>query len=71
MVRGVDAWAEMQRAYLQRTLRGIANAQNEFGKQFKQLIQTAAPALDLSGEQPLSNELLFSWQPSYVSEKPT
>ena len=55
----------------QRTLREIANAQDEFGKQFKQLIQTAAPALDLSGEQPLSNELLFSWQPSYVSEKPT
>jgi hypothetical protein len=48
----------------QRTLREIANAQDEFGKQFKQLIQTAAPALDLSGEQPLSNELLFSWHPS-------
>jgi hypothetical protein len=48
----------------QRTLREIANAQDEFGKQFKQLIHTAAPALDLSGEQPLSNERLFSWQPS-------
>ena len=55
----------------QRTLRQIANAQDEFGKQFKQLIKTAAPALDLSGEQPLSSELLFAWQPSYVSEKPT
>jgi hypothetical protein len=33
----------------QRTLREIANAQDEFGKRFKQLIQTAAPALDLSG----------------------
>ena len=53
----------------QRTLREIANAQDEFGKQFKQLIQTAAPVLDLSGEQPLSNELLFSWQPSYISDK--
>ena len=48
----------------QRTLRDIANAQDKFDKQFKQLIQTAAPALGLSGEQPLSNELLFSWQPS-------
>ncbi len=46
----------------QRTLRDIANAQDEFGKQFKRLIQTTTPALDLSGEQPLSNELLFSWQ---------
>jgi hypothetical protein len=55
----------------QRTLREIANVQDGFGKRFKQLIQTAAPALDLSGEQPLSNELLFSWHPSYVSEKPT
>src|SRR5919107_1958276 len=55
----------------QRTLREIADAQDEFAKQFKQLIRTAAPALDLSGEQPLSNELLFAWQPSYVSEKPT
>ena len=53
----------------QRTLREIADAQDEFGKQFKRLIQTAAPALGLSGEQPLSNELLFSWHPSYVSEK--
>ena len=53
----------------QRTLREIANAQDEFGKQFKQLIQGAAPALDLSGEKPLSNELLFSWHTSYVSEK--
>lgn len=45
----------------QRTLRAIANSQDEFVKQFRELILSAAPALDLSKEQPLPNELLFSW----------
>jgi hypothetical protein len=45
----------------QRTLRDIANSQDEFVKQFRELILGAAPALDLSKEQPLPNELLFSW----------
>ncbi len=48
----------------QRTLREIANSQDEFVKQFRELIRTAAPALDLSEEQPLPNELLFSWPAS-------
>jgi hypothetical protein len=46
----------------QQTLRQIADSQDAFDKRFKQLIQTAAPALDLTEENPLSNELLFSWQ---------
>ncbi len=48
----------------QRTLREIANSQDEFVKQFRDLIFSAAPGLDLSQEQPLPNELLFSWQAS-------
>jgi hypothetical protein len=48
----------------QRTLRGIANSQDEFAKQFRELILSAAPAIDLSKEQPLPNELLFSWRAS-------
>ncbi len=46
----------------QRTLREIANSQDEFDKRFKQVLENAAPALDLSQENPLSNELLFEWQ---------
>lgn len=45
----------------QRTLRQIADSQDEFDKQFKELIESSAPAVDLSKEQPLSNELLFRW----------
>ena len=45
----------------QRTLREIADSQDEFDKRFKQIIENAAPALDLSQENPLSNELLFEW----------
>ena len=45
----------------QRTLREIADSQDEVGKKFKELIEDAAPALDLSQENPLSNELLFEW----------
>ncbi len=46
----------------QRTLREIANSQDEFDKRFKELIENAAPALDLSQDAPLSNELLFELQ---------
>jgi hypothetical protein len=45
----------------QRTLREIADSQDEFDKRFKQVVENAAPALDLSQENPLSNELLFEW----------
>jgi hypothetical protein len=45
----------------QRTLRAIAEAQDEFDKEFRALIESAAPAIDLSQEHPLSNELLFTW----------
>jgi signal transduction protein with GAF and PtsI domain len=49
----------------QRTLRKIAASQDEFDKDFRRLIETAAPAIDLGQEeQPLSNELLFEWQES-------
>src|SRR5919199_4550393 len=46
----------------QQTLREMANAQDEFDRMFRQFIETAAPAIDLSKEQPLSSELLFTWQ---------
>jgi len=46
---------------LQRTLRGLADSQDEFVARFRNLIMTAAPALDLSGGRPISSELLFSW----------
>jgi hypothetical protein len=46
----------------QRTLREIAASQDEVDKRFRQVIENAAPSLDLSKENPLSNELLFEWQ---------
>jgi hypothetical protein len=46
----------------QRTLREMAGAQDEVDKKFRQIIENAAPAIDLSKETPLSNELLFEWQ---------
>jgi hypothetical protein len=46
----------------QRTLREMANSQEEFDKEFRQLVETAAPALDLTQEYPLSIEQLFTWQ---------
>ena len=46
----------------QRTLREIADSQDEIDKRFKQVVESAAPALDLSQENPLSNDLLFEWQ---------
>ena len=45
----------------QRTLREIADSQDQVDKRFKQVVENAAPALDLSQENPLSNELLFEW----------
>jgi hypothetical protein len=47
----------------QRTLREIASAQDEVDQRFRQLVEDAAPAIDLSQENPLSNELLFEWPP--------
>jgi hypothetical protein len=46
----------------QRTLRQIAEAQDEVDKKFREIIESAAPAIDLSKENPLSIELLFEWQ---------
>jgi hypothetical protein len=46
----------------QRTLREMANAQDEVDKRFRQVIESAAPAIDPSKENPLSNELLFEWK---------
>jgi hypothetical protein len=45
----------------QRTLREMADAQDEVDQKFRQVIENAAPAIDLSKENPLSNELLFEW----------
>jgi hypothetical protein len=46
----------------QRTLREIASSQDKVDEEFRQVLENAAPALDLSKESPLSNELLFEWQ---------
>ena len=43
----------------QRTLREIADSQDRVDQKFRELIEDAAPALDLYQENPLSNELLF------------
>lgn len=53
----------------QRTLREIVASQDEVDKRFKQVVENAAPALDLSQENPLFNELLFEWHQHCVSEK--
>jgi hypothetical protein len=45
----------------QRTLRDIADSQDEVDQKFRELVENAAPAIDLSKENPLSNELLFEW----------
>ena len=45
----------------QRALRELADSQDESVKRFRDLVMAAAPALDLSGERPISSELLFSW----------
>jgi|SRR5215212_4870729 len=48
----------------QRTLREIAASQDQFDCQFRKFIESTAPAIDLSEERPLSNELLFEWTAS-------
>lgn len=48
----------------QRVLRAMADSQDEFDRRFIQFIESSAPAIDLSEEQPLSNELLFEWRAS-------
>jgi len=48
----------------QRTLREMANSQDRFDNRFKKFIESTAPALDLSEDRPLSNELLFEWAAS-------
>jgi hypothetical protein len=48
----------------QRVLREMANSQDRFDSQFRQFIESAAPALNLSKDKPLSNELLFEWSES-------
>lgn len=45
----------------QRALRELADSQDEAVGRFRNLIMSASPALDLSGGQPISSELLFSW----------
>lgn len=45
----------------QRTLRGLADSHDEVVERFKALVMSVAPALNLSGGQPISSELLFSW----------
>ena len=45
----------------QRTLREMADSQDEVDQKLRQLVENAAPAIDLSKENPLSNELLFEW----------
>ena len=45
----------------QRALREMADSQDEVDNMLKQFIETTAPALDLTKEQPLSNELILDW----------
>ena len=45
----------------QRALREMADSQDEVDNMLKQFIETNAPALDLTKEQPLSNELILEW----------
>jgi hypothetical protein len=46
----------------QSALREMANSQNEVDKKLRQLIENAAPAIDLSEENPINNELLSEWR---------
>lgn len=48
----------------QRTLREMADSQDQFDSRFRQFVESTAPALKLSKERPLSNELLFEWPAS-------
>ena len=45
-------------------MKRLARRPQEFDKRFRELIETAAPALGYTKEQPLSNELLFEWKSS-------
>ncbi len=45
----------------QRMLREMANLQDEVDQKFRNLVENAAPAKNLSKENPPSNELLFEW----------
>lgn len=45
----------------QRTLRALADSQDEVVERFRNLIMSAAPTLNLSGDRPINSELLFSW----------
>jgi len=45
----------------QRALREMADSQDEVDNMLKQFIETTAPAIDLTKEQPLSNELILEW----------
>lgn len=48
----------------QRTLRSVADSQDELDKEFRQIVKAAAPAINVGQEQPLANELLYSWERS-------
>jgi hypothetical protein len=45
----------------QRALREIADSQDEVDNMLKQFIETTAPAIDLTKDQPISNELILEW----------
>ncbi len=45
----------------QRALREMADSQDEVDDMLKQFIENSAPAIDLTKEQPLSNELILEW----------
>ncbi|HVF00733.1 MAG TPA: hypothetical protein VNA27_05260 [Rubrobacteraceae bacterium] len=45
----------------QRTLREMAASQDEFDRKFRELIESSAPTMNLAGEKPILNELLFEW----------
>ena len=46
---------------LQRALREMADSQDEVDNMLKQFIETTAPAIDLTKEQPVSSELILEW----------
>ena len=45
----------------QRALRERADSQDEVDNILRQFIETTAPAIDLTKEQPISNELILEW----------
>ena len=46
----------------QHTLRAMADSQDQFDSMFRQFIESSAPAIDLTKQQPLPSKLLFEWQ---------